>query len=96
MLIISKQNPHFSDFCVLIQQPLLKGVSESDHVRWFFLIFGPLHVGRAQASVPGPRLISMSPHSLGHRIPSYCFLCHRVQITPNASLQISKCHTCVQ
>lgn len=48
MLIISKQNPHFSDFPLLIQQPLLKRIIESNNMGWFVLIFqavleGPWH-----------------------------------------------------
>lgn len=39
MPIISEQNTHFSDFLSLIQQSLLKRVTESNNVCWFFLIF---------------------------------------------------------
>lgn len=38
ILIISKQNSHFPDLPLLIEQPLLEGVTGSNQVCWSFLI----------------------------------------------------------
>lgn len=58
MLIISKQNPHFSDFPLLIQQPLLKRIIESNDMGWFFLIFQASVGGAQEGSAAGPFLIA--------------------------------------